>query len=92
MSVSIGNWKPALEEGLDLVGVVAVHAEVHAPVGAVHLGQIQVALLEHLLARHLLLHVGRDHLVDEGQALAAVGQQAGLGVAGAALAGIGSPR
>ena len=74
---------------LDAVGVVHVDAEVDAPLGPLDLGDVEVALLEHLLARHLLLDDGGDEGVDERHGLAAVVQQAGCLVAGLALAGIG---
>ena len=78
-----------LEPALDVVGVVGVVAEVHAPLGPLDLGHVEVALLELLLARHLLLLDRHVERVDEGHALAAVGEQPVLGVARLAFAGIG---
>ena len=55
-----------------------VGAELHAPVVALHLGHVQVALYKQLFARHAFFHHHRHHGVDEGHGLAAVLQQAGL--------------
>ena len=78
-----------LEPALDVVGVVRVVAEVDAPLGPLDLGHVEVALLELLLARHLLLLDRHVERVDEGHALAAVGEQPASLSLGLAFARIG---